>query len=458
MAAIVARPWRIKRPVPGDELDLIRRSRELDALRIVAVARLGVAAVMIAAQLVGSPPKWPQFNWVPWAYGVVAVGAAVLLFSPLQRRLVIGRTQLVLLLIDVAAIFTYKIATADGTYVPLLVLTLLPIMVVLDVSWRRAAAALVVIAGTFAVEIFTDPVVIAEAGRSRAAMATAVFVFLCGTVFLAVYAQSRQLDEITDLSASRQALLVDLMAASDDQQRRISEYIHDGPLQSVLMARQDITGVLKKQPNEALERALAGLKEATDQMREATFELHPAVLGGAGLARALQQLAAANSARSGIDITADWTSGLLPRRQSRHQCCRSDGVRRGPGTGVERGPPLPRHPGQDRPAGRRRRLPARRHRRRDRSLCRRRHRAPAARPHRIGVAADPDRGCRRLAAQRAGAVRHPHPGDGTDEATRDGIRHGWLLGWGCYRLSPQRLLHPWPPCGPKPQGTAALPP
>ena len=291
--------------MPGDELDLIRRSRELDALRIVAVARLGVAAVMIAAQLVGSPPKWPQFNWVPWAYGIVAVGAAVLLFSPLQRRLVIGRTQLVLLLIDVAAIFTYKIATADGTYVPLLVLTLLPIMVVLDVSWRRAAAALVVIAVTFAIEIFTDPVVIAEAGRSRAAMATAIFVFLCGTVFLAVYAQSRQLNEITELSASRQALLVDLMAASDDQQRRISEYIHDGPLQSVLMARQDITGVLKKQPNEALERALAGLKEATDQMREATFELHPAVLGGAGLARALQQLAAANSARSGIDITAD---------------------------------------------------------------------------------------------------------------------------------------------------------
>ncbi len=295
--------------MPGNELDQIRRSRELDALRIVAVARLGVAAVMIAAQLVGSPPKWPQFNWVPWCYGVVAVVAAVLLFSPLQRRLVIGRTQLVLLVIDVAAIFTYKVATADGTYVPLLVLTLLPIMVVLDVSWRRAAAALVVIAGTFAVEIFTDPVVLAEAGRSRAAMATAIFVFLCGTVFLAVYAQSRQLNEITDLSASRQELLVDLMAASDDQQRRISEYIHDGPLQSVLMARQDIAGVLKKQPDgardEALQRALAGLKEATEQMREATFELHPAVLGGAGLARALQQLAEANSARSGIDITAD---------------------------------------------------------------------------------------------------------------------------------------------------------
>ena len=95
------------------------------------------------------------------------------------------------------------------------------------------------------------------------------------------------------------------MVASDDQQRRISEYIHDGPLQSVLMARQDIVSVLKKQPNEALERALTGLREATDQMREATFELHPAVLAGAGLARAVQQLATASSARSGIDISTD---------------------------------------------------------------------------------------------------------------------------------------------------------
>jgi two-component system NarL family sensor kinase len=40
-------------------------------------------------------------------------------------------------------------------------------------------------------------------------------------------------------------------------------------------------------------------------MREATFELHPAVLAGAGLARAVTQLAAANSSRSGIVISTD---------------------------------------------------------------------------------------------------------------------------------------------------------
>jgi two-component system NarL family sensor kinase len=260
---------------------------------------------MIAATYIGQKPKWPQFNWVPWFYAIAGVAAAVLLFGPLHPRVPIGRLQLGLLILDVTAIFTYKIAAADGAYTPLLILTLLPIMVLLDVSWRRAAVALVVIAGTFAVEVFTDHVLLAQVGYGRAALLTIVFGFLCCTAFLAVRAQGRQLEEITRLSASRQALLVDSMTASDDQQRRISEYIHDGPLQSVLMARQDIVSVLKKRPDDALERALAGLREATDQMREATFELHPAVLAGAGLARAVQQLATANSARSGIDITTD---------------------------------------------------------------------------------------------------------------------------------------------------------
>lgn len=292
-------------PVAATELDDVRRSRELAALRIVAVARLGVAAVMIAATYIGQPPKWPQFNWVPWSYGGLAVGAAVLLFGRAQSRLPLPRVQLALLVVDVLAVFTFKVTAADGAYVPLLVLMLLPIMVLLDVEWRRAAVALLVIAGTFAVEIATDHVLLAQAGAGRAAMATAIFLFLCCTVFLAVYSQNRRIDEIAHLSASRQALLVDLMAASDEQQRRISEYLHDGPLQSVLMARQDIVGVLKRHPDDALERALAGLREATDQMREATFELHPAVLAGAGLARAMRQLAAANSARSGIEIATE---------------------------------------------------------------------------------------------------------------------------------------------------------
>lgn len=287
------------------DLVLIRRTRELQTLRVVSLVRLGVATVMIVGAKIGVQPKWPEFSWVPWVYGVVAIGAALMLFTPASQHLVVSRVQPALLAADVAAILMYKVISPDGAYVPLLVLTLLPIMVVLDMSWQRATVALAAIGVTFTVEIFTDPVMVRDLGIGRTMLSTVVFWFLCCTVWLAVHAQGRQLDEITKLSASRQALLIDLMSAAEEQQRTISEYIHDGPLQSVLMARQDIVSVLKKNPDEALDRALAGLREATDQMREATFELHPAVLAGAGLARAVTQMAAANSSRSGITITSD---------------------------------------------------------------------------------------------------------------------------------------------------------
>jgi two-component system NarL family sensor kinase len=274
-------------------------------LRIVGLARLGVAAVIYIAHNVSAAPKWPQFSFVLWIYTFAAIAAAVLLFTRWAPHLMSARMQLAFAAADVIAIFVFKIAAPDGTYAPLLVMMLLPIMVVLDVSWQRAAVALTVIAVTFAIEVYTDHVFLSEAGYGRVTLATLIFVFLCCTTWLAVYAQARQLNEIEKLSASRRELLVDLMTASDEQQRTISEYLHDGPLQSVLMARQDIMSVLKKQPSDALERALAGLRDATDQMREATFELHPAVLAGAGLARAVTQLAAANSSRSGIDISTD---------------------------------------------------------------------------------------------------------------------------------------------------------
>ena len=83
-------PWRINKPVPQMELDEIRRSRELVALRIVAAARLGVATVMIAASYVGQKPKWPQFNWVPWFYLAAGIVAAAVLFSGLHRRVAIS--------------------------------------------------------------------------------------------------------------------------------------------------------------------------------------------------------------------------------------------------------------------------------------------------------------------------------------------------------------------------------
>ena len=305
---------------------------------------------------------------MPWVYVLVAICAAVVLFTP-PAGILSCRGCSCSLVVDVAAILMYKVISPDGAYVPLLVLALLPIMVVLDMSWRRATVALAIIAVTFTVEIFTDPVMLRDFGTGTAVLSTVVFWFLCCTIWLAVHAQGRQLDEITELSASRQALLIDLMSASDEQQRTISEYIHDGPLQSVLMARQDIVSVLKKHPDEALDRALAGLREATDQMREATFELHPAVLAGAGL-RAPSHNSRPRIPR-GLESRspATWT---IPARPGR-----SCGVRRRSRVAGQRRPPLEGNPCLPEAQGDRWHVPSRCRRRRRRHDVTRRHGALA---------------------------------------------------------------------------------
>ena len=108
------------------------------------------------------------------------------------------------------------------------------------------------------------------------------------------------------LSALREELLAQTMTASEVLQRRISESIHDGPLQDVLAARQELVELDTALPgDERVERALAGLQIASEQLRQATFELHPAVLEQVGLGAAVEQLAAYTARRSGIEVTTD---------------------------------------------------------------------------------------------------------------------------------------------------------
>ncbi|RUP00931.1 MAG: hypothetical protein EKK34_31760 [Mycobacterium sp.] len=83
----------------------------------------------------------------------------------------------------------------------------------------------------------------------------------------------------------------------------MAEFIHDGPLQYLLAARQDISEHLGKYPDERLSDSLASLKVASDQLRQATFELHPAVLEHAGLPAAIRQLTDALTTRNGIAVT-----------------------------------------------------------------------------------------------------------------------------------------------------------
>lgn len=300
--------------IAGDaELDRVRKLHQQRSYRIAAIVRIGVVGLMIAAMVIGTRrEEWGQQSVLIVLYAVVALTALALAFLPSRRWLGpgplggIGRLEpFAFTVIDVVALTVLQLLSTNGIY-PLLIMTLLPILLGLDVSSRRAAAVLACSMAGFIIAVLTDPVTVQAIGLSESIFWFVLYGFLCATAFVIVRIEERHTRSVAGLSALREELLAQTMAASDVLQRRISESIHDGPLQDILVVRQELIeldAVLLG--DERIGRALAGLQAASDRLRQATFELHPAVLEQVGLGAAVQQLASYTAQRTGIDITTN---------------------------------------------------------------------------------------------------------------------------------------------------------
>ncbi|OBK24494.1 histidine kinase [Mycobacterium asiaticum] len=281
--------------------------------RIASVLRMGVVVLMISAMLIGTKrSEWAQQSVLIGLYAVTAVCALVLAHGALRARVGMGALTgmrrwepFVFTAIDVVALTGYQLLSSDGIY-PLLIMTLLPVLVGLDVSTRRAAAVLAFTLVGFALAVVQDPVMVAAIGWPEAVFRFALYAFLCGTALVVVRIEERHARSIAGLSALREELLAQTMTASEVLQRRISESIHDGALQDVLAARQELIELQLDDPDDdRVNRALLGLQSASERLRQATFELHPAVLGEVGLGAAVQQLAGFTAQRSAITVATE---------------------------------------------------------------------------------------------------------------------------------------------------------
>lgn len=300
--------------VAGDvELERVRTVHQLRSYRIGSVLRIGVVGLMVAAMIIGTRrSEWPQESVLIVLYGLVALSALGLAFAPFRRwigmgRLVaIGRLEpFVFTVIDIVALTVFQLLSTNGVY-PLLIMAMLPVLLGLDVSSRRAAVVLIFSMLGFAIAVLQDPVMLSGVKLPEAGFRFLLYAFLCCAAFLVVRIEERHTRSVAGLSALREELLAQTMNASDVSQRRISEFIHDGPLQDILAVRQELVELdAAVDGDERVGRALAGLQMASERLRQATFELHPAVLEQVGLGAAVQQLAEFTAQRSGIDITTD---------------------------------------------------------------------------------------------------------------------------------------------------------
>ncbi|TCC44235.1 ATP-binding protein [Kribbella capetownensis] len=106
---------------------------------------------------------------------------------------------------------------------------------------------------------------------------------------------------IARLLQERNHLLEEMVQIEQREQRDLAETLHDGALQYVLAARQDVEPALAGDA-ECLERVEFALAETTRLLRATMSQLHPAALESAGLLPVLKDVADATRSRGRFSI------------------------------------------------------------------------------------------------------------------------------------------------------------
>lgn len=117
--------------------------------------------------------------------------------------------------------------------------------------------------------------------------------------------QRSRVSTIGGLVQARTELLAELTDLERRERRALSEQLHDGALQYVLAARQDLDEARDTGAPEPFDRLEEALLESSRLLRSTVAELHPAVLERAGLPAAVRDLVASAAARGGFAADLD---------------------------------------------------------------------------------------------------------------------------------------------------------
>ncbi|MGH2971503.1 MAG: sensor histidine kinase, partial [Gaiellaceae bacterium] len=104
----------------------------------------------------------------------------------------------------------------------------------------------------------------------------------------------------------------EILAAEQDERRRIALFLHDGPVQSLAGVALMLDAALNflqrgdtKESGEVLDRALSRTRTTIGELRNLSFNLEPVVLRDHGIGTALQALGDDRGAANGISVEVD---------------------------------------------------------------------------------------------------------------------------------------------------------
>ena len=148
---------------------------------------------------------------------------------------------------------------------------------------------------------------------------------------------------MTDKPSPRD-LTEQVLAAEQDERRRIALFLHDGPVQSLagvaLMLDASLDFMLRgniAQAHEVLEKAMERTRLTIGELRDLSFNLEPVVLRDQGLAMAVHALAEDRGIEHGIQVEID--VAVAESLGARSQAALYQIVREAFEGAIRRGPP-----------------------------------------------------------------------------------------------------------------------
>jgi two-component system NarL family sensor kinase len=187
---------------------------------------------------------------------------------------------------------------------------LIPVLAVTLLNARLVAA---VSAPTVAAYLVTSLITGADDSEPLASvlLRSGVLAGLSAGAVLMSMVQRARVQTIADLAAERAALLAEMVDIEDRERRRLAEDLHDGALQYVLAARQDLESA-RDGDAESFDRVDEALLESSRSLRSTVSSLHPAAVDAAGVTAVIKELTDQAATRGRLDTRVDvsgWPAG-----------------------------------------------------------------------------------------------------------------------------------------------------
>jgi two-component system, NarL family, sensor kinase len=282
---------------------------------IQRILRLLLGLFFVAVLIFQPPDQHLALCWlVVICYALWSIAVGALIRAGGVRSLHYAWLALFVDVFTVAALTLIADSSAQRSWAPYLLINgffLVPVIAAAQLNpWISAVVAvpavLVYLGSSLLIrKIDADPI-------SEIVLRTGLLAIVgIGCVLLSRVQRSR-VSTIARLLDERTHLLAEMVTIEQREQRDLAETLHDGALQYVLAARQELEAVEDGDP-EAAERIDLALAETSRLLRSTMTQLHPAVVDMAGLLPALRDLVETVNARGQLSAelrTRNWEDSL----------------------------------------------------------------------------------------------------------------------------------------------------